>query len=233
MYNQSLKKVWNGYVSYATKFYKPKFNQKKIKESTDVIVNWLKRLNRGFLLDTGCGRGQYVIYANVLGFKSVGVDISSRSIKIAMKNCKKYGGKVLIADVRNLPFKEGIFDVVISGGVVEHFKESQQALCEAYRVLKENGVLLINVPHRMSVYILNKKLQQILGVWRVGYERFFTISTFQKMLHKCGFKIKEIKRTQIQAGRRHPLIGKILNLLDKPLFLLGYGGPHICFYCIK
>lgn len=97
------------------------------------------------VLEGGCGLGQYVIYYSQKGVDIQGVDFAPQVI-----NRIKAGYPDLpveAGDVQKLRFDDNFFDVYYSGGVVEHFEEGpHQALREAHRVLKKNGVLIITVP---------------------------------------------------------------------------------------
>ena len=71
------------------------------------------------------------------------------------------------------------------------------------------------------------------NLWRCGYEKSFTPWKFKRMLRKEGFKIKHFEISQIESGRRHPIVGKILRMLDKPFWLLGIGGRFNYALCVK
>ena len=50
-------------------------------------------------------------------------------------------------DVRNMPFDDKSFDVIIHNQVMEHIVEEKQFIDECVRVLKDNGVMIINIPY--------------------------------------------------------------------------------------
>jgi SAM-dependent methyltransferase len=52
------------------------------------------------------------------------------------------------ADLHRLPFRDGVFDLVISMSVVEHLTDPGQVFREFQRVLKPGGVLLLQTPNR-------------------------------------------------------------------------------------
>jgi len=100
----------------------------------------------GKILEGGCGLGQYVIYYKRKGYDIEGVEFAQETLK----RVKQFSKEVLIkkGDVLNLSYPADYFDVYYSGGVVEHFEQGpHQALKEAYRVLKKEGVLIITVPY--------------------------------------------------------------------------------------
>ncbi|KKS95350.1 MAG: 3-demethylubiquinone-9 3-O-methyltransferase [Microgenomates group bacterium GW2011_GWC1_43_13] len=98
-------------------------------------------------LDTGCGLGYFSEKANKLGAKVTAVDIGENLVDITRKRVKK--GNFKTASASDLPFRDEVFDVILSTEVVEHVENPQKALKEAVRVLKKNGVLVITTPNRL------------------------------------------------------------------------------------
>jgi len=52
----------------------------------------------------------------------------------------------IISDVRFLPFKDCVFDMILCFNVLEHVYEYKNAVLEMERVLKNNGEILIALP---------------------------------------------------------------------------------------
>lgn len=50
------------------------------------------------------------------------------------------------ADLLNLPFKDGKYDIVFASHVLEHIRDDNTALSEIRRVLKTNGIAILPVP---------------------------------------------------------------------------------------
>jgi ubiquinone/menaquinone biosynthesis C-methylase UbiE len=216
---------------------KVELNEFGVKKSfdRDIVCIWMKEIAKKKqkkkikMLDGGCSIGEYVMTAKGLGFDAYGIDIS----KSAIKECKKRGLKCVQGDVKNLPYKDKEFDLVTSGGVVEHFPDSEKAIAEASRVLKKRGILLIGVPYRYSFFVIVKKLEQLLGLWPLGYEQSFSKRKFEKILKRNGFKIIKFYRKPIGKGRRIPLVSDIIRTIDRVLGLIGLGGHFINYWCEK
>ncbi len=85
------------------------------------------------ILETGCGNGKTL---SSLGPDVVGIDISPTAVKLA-------GSSALVGDIRFLPFKDEIFDIIICWHVLGHlsYAERKTAADEMLRVLKPEGVL--------------------------------------------------------------------------------------------
>jgi len=61
--------------------------------------------------------------------------------------------------VDNYPFKDNSVDIVLSFGVVEHFKEGpERPLSEIYRILKPGGIAIITTPCLNSVRKIKRAL---------------------------------------------------------------------------
>ena len=137
------------------------------------------------VLDVGCGSGVMVEF---LPHKDVvGADVGEKFIRFAQR---KYGCRASFVkcDARKLPFREGVFDTVIMSEVLEHLKEPQKAIMEAYRVLKGGGVYIATTPRTSLRWSL------IEAVWtklrRENLEIEHTAFTYHKIryfLRKVGF----------------------------------------------
>ena len=92
------------------------------------------------VLDLGCGTGEFSPYFSKS--KYVGIDIDPKNITYAKKH---YKGEFLVADARQLPFKNESFDKVLVVGVFHHLStdDCQLVFKEMKRVLKKDGKVLI------------------------------------------------------------------------------------------
>ena len=109
----------------------------------------LGSLNRGRLLDAGCGSGKYVIPLRMKGFEIVAVDVSKMALKMARERCesRKLVIALIEANIYLAPFKDASFDVIWCYGVLQHFllKEREFAIAEFRRLLGKDGLLFIEV----------------------------------------------------------------------------------------
>lgn len=110
------------------------------------------------ILDLGCGRGAVLLMvaAYVPQGRAVGVDIwstkdqSGNAIAVTRENAIKEGVadrvELHTADMRQLPFESGSFDVIVSNVAIHNISAQagrDQAIDEAWRVLRPGGRLLV------------------------------------------------------------------------------------------
>jgi arsenite methyltransferase len=119
------------------------------------------------LLDIGCGRGAVLLMAakRLPRGRAVGVDLwsttdqSGNAEHVTRRNAALEGVAERVelhtADMRQLPFDEGSFDVVVSSLAIHNVAgagERAKALREAARVVKKGGTLMIADIRHASVY---------------------------------------------------------------------------------
>ena len=107
------------------------------------------------LLDVGCNWGRWSVAAARRGYRVVGIDPSLEAVLAARRVARQLGvdAEYLVADARYLPFHDGCFDVVFSYSVLQHFakEDARTALSEAGRVLREDGVAMVQMPNAFGV----------------------------------------------------------------------------------
>ena len=94
----------------------------------------------GRLLDVACGGGLMAPHVAAAGYEHVGVDLGAPGLVRA----REHGVRPVRADAGQLPFADGVFDVVVAGEVLEHVPEPGLVVREACRVLRSGGTLVID-----------------------------------------------------------------------------------------
>lgn len=107
----------------------------------DFYSHLAKEIEKGRMLDLGCGRGKAMKPFFECGWDCVGVDINSE----ALKKASRYGQVILRKDEEPLSSLENeSFDVITANAVFHHLKDINSNLSEVIRCLKRGGVFLLN-----------------------------------------------------------------------------------------
>ena len=198
-----------------------------------LILGHLSAAGAGNILDVGCGRGFYAKAVNALypGAAVVGVDYSAAHLAVAREQTPAAG--FARADARALPFPNGAFDAVVCSEVLEHIVEDDLALSEIGRVLSDDGLLLISVPHRRYPFLwdpLNWILERAFGThvpahiwWLAGiwadHVRLYSAAELTGAVRAAGFALEEVWFT---TPRCLPLAHFALYGIGKNLVERGY-----------
>lgn len=160
--------------------------QFRITRILKLLAEEIKTQDRPYnLLDIGCGSGEISKQIANLGFRVYGIDISRRAIKTA----KNRGIIAIVGDITNIfPFKDGFFDYVFAGEVIEHLFDVRHFLLETNRVLKPDGKLLLTTPNLAN---LSDRIRLLIG------ENPRQVTPVHKFLHLHirPFTFKSLRRT--------------------------------------
>lgn len=123
-------------------------------------------------LDAGCGNGRHSWeVCNKNHSQIVAFDIDTVCVKKnkymldSLREQKEMEGNyhLLIANVTQLPFKDGIFNKIICSEVLEHIPEAKRTVEELIRVLSKDGAIGISVPHYLAESICWKLSKDYYG----------------------------------------------------------------------
>lgn len=125
----------------------------------DKLLNLVQWSGSEFVLDVGCGRGLMLVGAakRLTSGKAIGIDLWSQQDQasnsstavlsnVAIEDVMEHV-EVKTADMRQLPFSEDYFDVVLSNWAVHNLeteRDREKALDEIIRVLKPNGIVILS-----------------------------------------------------------------------------------------
>lgn len=97
------------------------------------------------VLDAGCGMGRFSEVLSRWGAQCVAVDLSE-AIDVAHSHFHDRNNILFLqADVTNLPFPPGTFDVILAWGVLHHTASTERAFKAVARHLKPGGTMGIFV----------------------------------------------------------------------------------------
>ena len=144
----------------------------------DTGDKWLieySKYYKGTLVDLGCGTAPYKDFFLQYADKYVGVDWTK-----TLHNSKAD----IISDLnKKIEIENDFADTIISISVMEHLCEPQIFLNESYRILKDNGTIILQVPFMWWVH-------------EAPYDYFrYTPYGLKYMFEKAGYKDIHIQPT--------------------------------------
>jgi len=160
------------------------------------LVNILKP--QGILLEIGCAGGIFLNQAQKDDYQVEGVEVS---LSMSQKAQELYGVKVRQGDFEEVEFASESFDVICMFDVFEHLRNPKEVLKKTHRILKPEGIVVIDVPttknalaFRLSVNLL-KVLRKIRRISLPPYHLYeYMPSTLQRFLNQTGFESKDVHK---------------------------------------
>jgi SAM-dependent methyltransferase len=167
------------------------------------------------VLDVGCGNGYLLSRYRKAGARTVGLDLTARAVSLSARRFELEGlrGDFVEANAEDLPFSEGVFDLVLSMGVLHHTPRTGRAVAEIHRVLKPGGVFLIMLYHKNS---LAYRFAFALG-------RFLKPAFFGKSMQEMVNRVD---------GERNP-IGKVHSRSDLARLLSAFNEVEMLVRCLE
>ncbi len=150
------------------------------------------------VLEVGCGSGKVTLtMAREVGLRVTLLDFSPVALDLARANAVRLGVRAdfVRADARHLPFRDGQFEIVWSGGVFEHFVGEQRARVfqEAFRVCRPAGRVVVIVPNAWNALSrVGQFVSARLGRWPLGLEVPFAPPELRRALETAGVADVEV-----------------------------------------
>lgn len=219
------------------------FYRFSITQARNRIFNKLiKNSKNSLILDLGCGGGREIIKKKG---KVIGVDISFNSVK----NANKLYRHAVLANIKNLPFKDNTFDVVVSFDVLGHIQhnDKDQVLKEIRRVLKPNGKTIHFIETEGSCKLLKfaKRYPELYNKYFIEqdghfglespsevvkrFEKFFKILAFNGLYFNIWPPEEYVKRFD-NKYKQKSVLAKILVIFGKIAKLNNVVYGICCFY---
>ncbi len=144
----------------------------------------------GTLLDVGCGTGRFMTEMRKCGYQVYGLDPSPKACAIAASS---HGERVLNREIFDSGFPDHFFDIITLWHVFEHLMDPPTVLAEIHRLLKPDGMLVVEVPNFGSLE------SRIFGPYWLHLDAprhlyHFTAETLSQLLTGQGFTITRLQK---------------------------------------
>lgn len=141
------------------------------------------------ILDIGCGQGPALKIFKENRIDAVGITLNDEDVSI----CRSKGFEVYKMDQSFLEFKEEEFDGIWARHVLEHSFMPYFTLNEYRRILKQDGILYIEVPAVDTIFKHETN---------PNHYSILTENMWFNLLHKSGFEILETKQWKLDFNEK-------------------------------
>jgi 2-polyprenyl-3-methyl-5-hydroxy-6-metoxy-1,4-benzoquinol methylase len=146
------------------------------------------------VLDLGCGNGFVASRLSELGHDVTGIDAAVDGINIARTSYSKprfQRGSIYESEWPGVTDES--FDCVVSLEVVEHLLYPKVLFERSYRLIKQEGHLLVSTPYHgylknLALSLTNSWDKHFDVAWDGGHIKFFSRKTLKRMALDAGFK---------------------------------------------
>ena len=140
------------------------------------------------VLDIGTAGGAFLEAASKYGYEAYGMEPSADLVRRG----KSRGLNIEQGTIEHHCFELKSFDMVCLWDVIEHLPNPREALVEAKKLLKPDGILLINYPDigTWQAKIAGKRFWWILSV----HLHHFTRKSISEICNKTGFEAFHFQR---------------------------------------
>jgi SAM-dependent methyltransferase len=156
-----------------------------------------QRRQRGTILDVGCSTGLFL--ARLLrnpGWTAWGLELASASAQKA----EARGVRIFRGDIHAAHFAENSFDVVSVLDAFYYFPQPHRELSEVRRVLKPDGLLVLELPLATArIWRTSKALGRLVSGSRrpllqsSDHLFYFTPKSVAMLLQRCGFHVQDMR----------------------------------------
>lgn len=155
-----------------------------------IIMRMLNPKGNDLILDAGCGGG-FFNYEIAKICRCIGIDWNlNANLSYVMR--KLSSAVYTKADVQKMPFKDETFDKILLSSVLQMVEYDGALLKECYRVLKEEGMLVLSVPIQyMYIKRLNKFKNDLIEKFGSQGKGFYEYEEVIELLQKASFEIIE------------------------------------------
>ena len=186
------------------------------------------RKSPGSILDVGCATG-FFLNTFFTGWERAALDLSPRKAELA----KRGGTRVRVGDLFSARFPCASFDVATLLDAFYYVRDPQSTLAEFRRVLKDDGILALEMA-LATTYIWRRTglVGRLLGeaaLLEASDHLFeYTPRALSLLLHKCGFIVDDIVTlpANCQERRLRDILWRTYSSLSRAAAALS--GGRLC-----
>ena len=199
----------------------------RVKEATAKLylaeIRRYQGLERGRLLEIGCGDGDFLVLAEQEGWEVTGVEYAAAASARARQRLQR--GEVRCGELADAKLSGEQFDLCVISDVLEHVRLPRDFLREIHRVLKPGGTLFVATPaiDSWSARIMQQnwmefKAEHLTYFDRQTLQTLLFASDFREIIVQAGWKVLSFEYVKMHFDRFPiPLITPAMNLVARIL----------------
>jgi len=158
---------------------------KHIYRAANVAISRYKKIKdymdgKRDVLDIGSGGGEFLYLISRMGCDAQGVEPNEGYGNYSQK---EYGVDVKIGFIQNIEFDDDSFDLITMWHVLEHTDNPYTVLTKIHGWLRDNGLLVVEVPNVEAV------CQSPKNTFHVAHLFNFNEDTLSLLIEKAGFSV--------------------------------------------
>jgi ubiquinone/menaquinone biosynthesis C-methylase UbiE len=159
------------------------------------VIDASSKLKEGILLEVGVGSGRVALpLLRETTLQFAGIDLSKEMLRIAQMKMLPYKQRfnLLMGDAEHLPFRNGVFDVIICMSTLHYFSFPKTILAEFSRALKERGIFLYGdvAMHEQDSGSFLNRLEKTISH---AHGKYSKPSEMQRLIESCGIQVDKIE----------------------------------------
>ncbi len=174
----------------------------------------------GRALEVGCGSARLLArMGRAVPLELVALDPAPNALALASRTAVIAGVRMqrVRGDALALPFADASFDLVLSGGLLEHFPEPEAVLAEMVRILRPGGTFYADVvPRKFSLYRVREYPRMLRTEWFMPgvYESSYGPQRFTTALSRLGCASPRVRSAGVYPPRTGPAFARVAKLVD-------------------
>ncbi len=157
--------------------------------ATEELIELCRIGDGAYILDVGCGVGATPCYlAKTYNCRVLGVDLLEKMVEQSRERARAMGVEerveFRVADARDLPFENDLFDVVLVESVNVFFKDKHRAMAEYARVTKLGGYVGITEMTWLKTPLPETREYYLKTVYADALE----VNGWRELLESAGLK---------------------------------------------
>ena len=222
-----------------------KIKSKPLEDDIRRFESYKELIKDSKILDFGCGTGGFIKLSQAISQKSIGLEINDIN--------RKYINRIGVTCIKSLSeLNNDKFDLITLNHVFEHLNDPINILVELQKYLKDDGVIIIEVPHARDFLLETFNLKSFKNfIFWSDHLILHTKESLEKFAMKSGLYAKSIKGFQrypisnhfnwlyrgqpsgheifhnLNNDEFHKHYEKFLDSIDQNDTLIGYFGKKI------